>query len=305
MSTDTLTETEVSAPQRGSRGQGVPRGTSQMTSKTVVNGMLVLGLLYTLLPMVFLVLAVCKTPAGILSGDIFSLHDLDPWSNIRALVHQDGGIYFRWYLNSILYAGVGAVVTGLVCAATGYAFDKYDFRGKEKLYGLVLVGVLIPGTATALPLYLIATKVHLVNTIWAVLIPSVVFPFGVFLARVFSQAYIPGELVEAARIDGAGDLRAFWKIGLPLLKPGLATIMLFQFAAIWQSFYLPYIMLSNEKYYPVSLGLYIWNFEGDTQSPAYAALVLTGSAFVILPIIVAFISLQRYWRAGLTSGALK
>jgi multiple sugar transport system permease protein len=111
--------------------------------------------------------------------------------------------------------------------------------------------------------------------------------------------------MEAARIDGASDLKVFRAIGLPLLKPGVATIMLFQFAGIWNSFYLPYVMLNNEKLFPVSLGLYIWNYEGTTENPAIIAQVLTGSALAILPIIVIFICLQRYWRSGLTAGAVK
>ena len=106
-------------------------------------------------------------------------------------------------------------------------------------------------------------------------------------------------------MDGAGDVRTFWRIGLPLLKPGVATIMLFTFAGIWQGFYLPYIMLSDEKLYPASLGLYIWNAQSSTEDPAMASVVFVGSAIVILPVVAAFISLQRYWRAGLTSGAVK
>ena len=282
-----------------------PRGGSRLTSKTAVNVALVFGLCYTVLPLAFVVLAACKTPGGILSGDLFSFHELDPMANLRALAHQDGGIYFRWYLNSLMYAGVGAFSTGIVCAAAGYAFDKYAFRGKEKLYGLVLLGVLVPGMATTLPMYLIASKIHLVNTVWAVLIPSCVSPFGVFLARIFSQSYVPTEVMEAARIDGASDLKVFRSIGLPLLKPGLATIMLFQFSAIWNSFYLPYVMLNNAKLYPVSLGLYLWNYQATTEAPGIIAEVMTGSALAILPIIAIFICLQRFWRSGITAGAVK
>ena len=278
---------------------------SRLTSKTAVNLALVIGLCYALAPLLFIILAACKTASGTLSGDLFSFRELDPVANVRALVHQDGGIYFRWYLNSIFYAGVGAVVSGVICAAAGYAFDKYAFRGKEKLYGLVLLGVLVPGTLTTLPLYLIASKIHLVNTVWAVLIPSVVSPFGVFLARIYSQAYVPVEVMEAARLDGASDLKVFRSIGLPLLKPGLATVMLFQFSAIWNGFYLPYVMLNNERLFPVSLGLYIWNYQAAAESPTFIADVLTGSALAILPIIAIFIGLQRFWRSGLTAGAVK
>ncbi|HWG26391.1 carbohydrate ABC transporter permease [Actinospica sp.] len=304
MSTETLERARTSAPGKP-RATGRPRGTSRLTSKATVNAVLLFGVLYTMLPMAFVVLASLKSPAGLISGDVFSLHDLGPTSNFSGLVHTDGGIFFRWYLNSILYAGVGAIVTGLVCVAAGYAFDKYSFRGKERLYALVLLGVLVPGTATTLPLYLLANKAHLDNTIWAVLIPSFVSPFGVFLARVFSQSYVPNEILEAARIDGAGDLGVFRSIALPLLGPGFATIALFQFSAIWNGFYLPYVMLNNQKLYPVSLGLYIWSSQISTDDPTMLGQVMTGSALTIIPIIVLFICLQRYWRSGLTAGALK
>ena len=303
--TATLAETRTPGTRKPAPDGARPRAGSRFTSKAAVNVLLVVGLCYTVAPLLFVVLAASKTASGALSGDLFSFRELDPVGNFKALIHEDGGIYFRWYLNSILYAGVGAIVTGVICSAAGYAFDKYSFRGKERLYGLVLLGVLVPGTLTTLPLYLIASKIHLVNTIWAVLIPSVVSPFGVFLARVFSQSYVPTEVMEAARIDGAGDLKVFRSIGLPLLKPGLATIVLFQFSAIWNSFYLPYVMLNNEKLFPVSLGLYIWNYQADTESPTFIAQVLTGSALAILPIIVIFIALQRYWRSGLNAGAVK
>lgn len=304
MSTDTLERARTSTAS-GNPGTRRSHSSSRLTSKASVNAVLVFGVLYTMLPMAFVVLASLKTPAGLISGNVFSLQDLGPGSNFSGLIHTDGGIFFRWYLNSIFYAGVGALVTGFVCVATGYAFDKYDFRGKEKLYALVLLGVLVPGTATTLPLYLLADKVHLDNTIWAVLIPGFVSPFGVFLARVFSQSYVPGEILEAARIDGAGDLRVFRSIGLPLLGPGFATIALFQFSAIWNGFYLPYVMLNNEKLFPVSLGLYIWSSETTTDTPSMMGQVMTGSALTIIPIIALFICLQRYWRSGLTAGALK
>jgi multiple sugar transport system permease protein len=274
-------------------------------SKAVVNAVLAIGVLYTLFPLVWMLLAMAKDTSGLLGGGVFTLSHFDLAGNLRDLATLNHGIYFRWYLNSILYAGVGSVTCSLICVAAGYAFDKYDFFGKEKLFGLVLVGVLIPGTATTLPLYLLASQAHLTNTVWAVLIPSLVNPFGVYLGRVFSQGYVPNEVLEAARIDGAGEVRIFRTIGLSMLKPGFITILLFQFSAIWNSFYLPYVMLNNEKLFPVSLGLYIWNYQADTESPTFIAQVLTGSALAILPIIVIFIALQRYWRSGLNAGAVK
>src|SRR5699024_8667165 len=122
----------------------------------------------------------------------------------------------------------------------------------------------------------------------SVLIPVLTFPFGVYLARVFSSGYVPGEVLEAARIDGAGELRTFWSVGRRLLAPGYVTIFLFQFVNIWNNFFLPLVMLSDTSKFPVSLGLYIWNSQAPTD-PRFYPLVLTGSLVAILPLVLAFI----------------
>jgi multiple sugar transport system permease protein len=304
-----MSATPVHSVETGTSSRPVPStagpGRPRSMSKGVVNAVLVIGVLYTLFPLVWMLLATTKNASGLLGGGVFNLDHFDLAGNLRSLATMDHGIYFRWYLNSILYAGVGSVVCSLICVAAGYAFDKYHFVGKEKLFGLVLVGVLVPGAATTLPLYLLASQAHLVNTVWAVLIPSLVNPFGVYLGRVFSSGYVPNEVLEAARIDGAGELRIFRTIGLSMLKPGFITILLFQFSAIWNSFYLPYVMLNDSKLFPVSLGLYLWNSQVASEDPLLITKVITGSVLAIIPVVILFLCLQRYWRSGLTAGAVK
>ncbi|MFD5729166.1 carbohydrate ABC transporter permease [Streptomyces sp. NBC_00523] len=273
-------------------------------SKAAVNGALLLAVLYMLFPLVWLVTAATKDTGSLLAGDTFSFKGFDLSKNLSDIATYGDGVYFRWYGNSLLYAGVGAAVCSLICVAAGYAFDKYEFRGKEKLFGLVLLGVLVPTTALALPMYLLASKLGLVNTYWSVLIPVLVNPFGVYLARVFSAGYIPGEALEAARIDGAGELRTFFSIGLPMMMPGFVTVFLFQFTAIWNNFFLPLVMLSDRKLFPLSLGLYSWNTNTHSE-PGFYPLVVTGSLLAVIPLIVAFVSLQRHWKAGLTAGSVK
>ncbi|WP_256355942.1 ABC transporter permease subunit [Streptomyces sp. PKU-EA00015] len=129
-------------------------------------------------------------------------------------------------------------------------------------------------------------------------------PFGVYLSRVFSAGYVPDEALEAARIDGAGELRTFWSIGLRMLMPGFATVFLFQFTAIWNNFFLPLVMLSDQKLFPLSLGLHAWNSNSHAE-PEFYPLVVTGSLLAVIPLIVAFVSLQRHWKAGLTAGSVK
>lgn len=273
-------------------------------SKTAVNGALVLAVVYMLFPLVWLLTAATKDAGGLLAGDAFSFEGFDLGGNLSRLAEYNDGIYFHWYLNSLLYAGFGALACSLVSVAAGYAFHVYDFRAKEKLFGVVLLGVLVPTTALALPMYLLASEVGIVNTYWAVLIPVLVNPFGVYLSRVFCAGYIPDEALEAARIDGAGELRVFWSIGLRMVMPGFVTVFLFQFTAIWNNFFLPLVMLSDQKLYPLSLGLYAWNSNAHAE-PDFYPLVVTGSLLAVVPLVVAFVSLQRHWKAGLTAGSVK
>ncbi|MFB8041438.1 carbohydrate ABC transporter permease [Streptomyces hydrogenans] len=273
-------------------------------SKTVVNGALVLATAYTLLPLGWLLTAAAKNTSDLLGGNSLTLDNLNLGRNLTDLAASGDGIYFRWYANSLLYAGVGAALCALICVAAGYVFHVYSFPGKEKVFGLVLVGVMVPTTALALPMYLLASEVGIVNSYWAVLLPSLVFPFGVYLSRVFCAGYVPGEVLEAARMDGAGELRTFWSIGLRMVMPGFVTVFLFQFTAIWNNFFLPLVMLSDNKLFPVSLGLFTWNVQ-TKAFPEYYPLVVTGALLAVVPLIVAFVLLQRHWKAGLTAGSVK
>ncbi|MFF5425965.1 MULTISPECIES: carbohydrate ABC transporter permease [unclassified Streptomyces] len=281
-----------------------PRTPSVWLSRAAVNGALLLAVVYTLFPLVWLVTAATKDAGGLLAGDAFSFEGFDLGGNLSRLAAHHDGIYFHWYANSLLYAGAGALACALISIAAGYAFHVHDFRGKEKLFGLVLMGVLVPTTALALPMYLLASEVGIVNTYAAVLLPALVNPFGVYLSRVFCAGYIPDEALEAARIDGAGELRAFWSIGLRMVMPGFVTVFLFQFTAIWNNFFLPLVMLSDQKLFPLSLGLYAWNSNAHAE-PGHYPLVVTGSLLAVVPLVIAFVSLQRHWKAGLTAGSVK
>ncbi|MEU1267802.1 carbohydrate ABC transporter permease [Streptomyces sp. NPDC005799] len=276
----------------------------RMLGRATVNVVVALSVLYTLLPVLWLVLAAGKTRDALFGSNILSLKDFSFGQNLYDLFAMDGGQYGRWYLNSLLYAVLGAALGALVSVACGYAFDKYRFRHKEKLFGLVLAAVMVPQTVLALPLYLMASGTGLVNTFWAVFIPVLFNPFGVYLGRIFSQGYVPDEVLEAARIDGAGELTTYARVALRMLGPGLVTVFLFQLTAIWNNFFLPMVMLSNQDLYPVSLGLYTWNSQA-TVEPDYYPVVIMGSLLAVLPLILAFVLLQRFWRSGLTAGSVK
>lgn len=276
----------------------------RLLGRAVVNTVVGIAVLYTLLPVLWLVLAASKNRDALFSSNFFSLADFSFVQNLRDLFATDGGLYGRWYTNSLLYAVLGAAISALVSVACGYAFDKYRFRHKEKVFGLVLAAVMVPQTVLALPLYLMASATGVVDTFWAVFIPVLFNPFGVYLGRIFSQGYVPDEVLEAARVDGAGELTTYVRVSLRMLGPGLVTVFLFQLTAIWNNFFLPMVMLSDEKLYPVSLGLYTWN-SSATVSPEYYPVVIIGSLLAVLPLILAFILLQRFWKSGLTAGSVK
>ncbi|WP_328875843.1 carbohydrate ABC transporter permease [Streptomyces sp. NBC_00287] len=280
------------------------RPAGALLSKGVVNGLLIVAAFYTLMPISWLLFAATKNHRDLFATSGFAFGDFNLFTNLERVFTFNDGIYLRWFGNSILYSVVGSAVSTFICVATGYAFDKYEFRGKEKLFGLVLAGVLVPTTVIQLPMYLLATKAGVVNTYWALLLPALVNPFGVYLARVFSEGYVPGEVLEAARVDGAGELRTFARIGLPMLAPGFMTIFLFSFTASWNNFFGALVMLNDEQLYPVNLGLFMWN-SVTQQQPEFYSLVITGSLVAVVPLIVAFVCLQRFWRSGLTAGAVK
>ena len=271
-------------------------------SRIAVNGILVVGSAYMILPLLWLVFASTKDSAGLYSGDAFSFGGA-LLANLDQLFSQDGGIFLRWLGNSILYAGIGAIVGGFFAVMAGYAFDKFNFRGKKQLYAAVLVGVLIPNTATVIPLYLLAASIDATNTMWAVILPTLCNPFSVYLARVYSSGYIPNETIEAARVDGAGSMRTFLQVGLPMMVPGFVTIALFQFVGIWNNFMLPLIMLQDRQLFPSSVGIALWQSRVQ-QNLEFSTLVIAGSFISVIPLVIAFICLQHFWRSGLSAGSV-
>jgi multiple sugar transport system permease protein len=259
--------------------------------------------IYFLLPAWWLVVSSTKGPSTLYSSEGFWFSQLHFVSNLTGLLRYDGGIYGRWLVNTLLYAGLGALCATLLASAAGYALAKYEFRGRQLVFSIILGGVLVPGTALALPLYLLLSRVSLTNTYWSVFLPSIVSPFGVYLARVYAAAAIPDDLIEAGRIDGASEGRIFLTVALRIMSPALVTMFLFQFVAIWNNFFLPLVMLSNTRLYPVTLGLYTWNNEYG-QAPQLVSYVIIGSLISVIPLVIAFLSLQRFWRSGLAAGSI-
>jgi multiple sugar transport system permease protein len=289
------------APATGGQGNR-NKGRDQRTA-VVPTVILLLGTAYCLLPVVWVLTASTKNNA-----QLFNTFTFEPngslWSNIRNLSSYAGGVFWHWVLNTALYAGGGALLSVAVSALTGYALAKFEFRGRSTLFNLLLAGVLVPPVVLALPQYLLLAKVGLTNTYWSVLLPSILSPYGIYLARIYAMSAVPDEVIESARVDGCPEGKLFARIAVPMMVPGLVTIFLFQFVAVWNNFLLPFIMLSDENKFPLTVGLWTLLNRGSYQ-PALYSLVVTGSLLSIIPLIILFLALQRYWRTDIASGAVK
>lgn len=246
--------TTLSAPTTRPSESIVRRRGRKVGSSPVSTAILLIGAAYCLLPVLWVLIASSKSGTELFSTFTFapSSHLFD---NIADLTAYRGGLFWRWMANTALYAGVGGVLSTVVSAAAGYGLAKYSFSGKQSIFNVLLAGVLVPSVVLAVPQYLLLAKLGLTNTYWAVLLPSIISPYGIYLARIYAAAAVPDDVVEAARTDGAGDFRIFRSIASPLMAPGLVTVFLFQFVAIWNNFLLPYIMLGNDKLFPLTVGL--------------------------------------------------
>lgn len=283
------------------------RAAGRKRHSVVLNILMTVMLLYAVLPLFWLVVNSTKTQTALFStfglwfGGKFAL-----WSNIHQVFTYDNGIFVRWFANTVLYVVAGAGGATLLATLAGYGLAKYDFPGKRAVFAVVLGAVAVPGTALAVPTFLLFSTLHLTNTPWAVIVPSLVSPLGLYLIWVYAAEAVPTEILEAARIDGAGEFRTFLVISSRLLGPGMVTVALFTVVATWNNYFLPLIMLSQPNWYPLTVGLNEWNSQASTiGGEAVYNLVITGSLLTVIPIMAAFLYLQRYWRSGLAAGSVK
>lgn len=263
--------------------------------------------IYCLFPFVYLLINATKSQAdftstfGLWFGGEFSL-----WDNIVTVFTYQDGIFGRWFLNTILYVVVGAGGATLLAIMGGYALAKFRFPGRKAVFAVIIGSISVPGTALAVPQFLLFAQLGLTNTPWSMIIPSLISPFGLYLMWIFSEQAVPTELLEAARVDGAGEFRTFFQVSLPLLAPGIVTTSLFTIVATWNNYFLPLIMLKDADWYPLTIGLNQWKDQANTAGgTAIQNLVITGSLITIIPLVIAFLLLQKYWQSGLAAGAVK
>nr|WP_134007776.1 carbohydrate ABC transporter permease [Streptomyces sp. 846.5] len=306
-----MTETPAATATTSRETETRPRRRSRTRRRsTPLTIAMLAALAYFLLPLFWLAVASTKSSQDLFNtfGLWFS-HAPQLWTNISQTLTHDNGVFVDWLLNTLMYAVASSLGAALLAAAAGYGFAKFRFRGHGAAFNLVLGAVMVPATALAIPTYLLFAQVGLVNTPWAIILPSLVNPFGLYLMRIYAEEAVPDSLIEAARIDGAGELRIFVQIGLRLLAPGLVTVILFTLVATWNNYFLPLIMLNDPRLYPVTVGLSSWAAQaqngGSGASSDMLSLVVTGSMLSVIPLVIAFLMLQRYWQSGLSAGSVK
>jgi multiple sugar transport system permease protein len=284
------------------------RARSARRAKTVIGTIVAaLAAIYVLAPIYWLVVASSKSSSQLFSSSTFLPASHLSWvTNFRLLFSVDGGYFKYWLLNSVIYAVLTAALATAVSTLCGYALAKYRFRGRKLVLGLVLGSLLVPSTALVVPLFLLEHDVGLINSYQGVILPLLVYPFGVYLMSLFAADAVPDSLVDAARVDGAGELRAFWKVSRPLLMPGMVTLFLLSFIGTWNNYFLPLVLLGTTTRFPLTVGLSAWasdlNLAGAGQ-PLYPEVIL-GSLVSVLPMLILFPFLQKYIARGLTFGAI-
>jgi len=260
---------------------------------------LVIGLAVTILPFAWMVSGAFKTQSEILSGQFSLLPNDATLQNFRDLFTKFP--FARYFTNSVVVAV--AIVLGnlLFCSMLAYALTKLDFWGRKVLFGLVMTMLMVPTVVTFIPLFVLVTKLGLVNTYGALILPFLATPLGVFIMRQFISE-IPDSLIEAARIDGASEMRIFFTIVIPLSGPALATLAILQFLASWNEFLWPLVAAQTEDMYTLPVGIALISAGSNTVN---YGLLLAGATVIVTPILLLFLFLQRYFIQGISTTGLK
>jgi multiple sugar transport system permease protein len=266
---------------------------------------LLIGGLYCILPALWIIIAATKTNAQLFSTPPYVPSSLKSFgSNMSGIFSWNGHIFFRWWLNSLIYAGGGGILSTAIAGMAGYALGKYQFTGSRAIFRIIVAAVLLPQILLAIPQYLLLAKFGMTNSYESVILPQLVSPFAIYLCKIYAEAGVPDEIMEAVRIDGGSEFRIFWSVGSRLMLPALITVLLLQFIAIWNNFLLPFVMLNNSSLYPLTLGLY-GMIQPTGGQPNEYSLVIGGVFLAIVPLAILFLSLQRFWRIDLLSGGIK
>ncbi len=267
-------------------------------AKALINGLLIGVAAVSLLPLLWMVSVSFMQPGAASSLPPPLLPSQATFENYRQLFAYAG--MGRYLLNSFGVATAATLISLTFNIMAGYAFAKLRFTGRERIFQVLIGALVIPGQVTMMPLFLMLKWMGLVNTYAGVLVPLLASVFGIFLVRQYALT-VPDELLEAARIDGAGELRIFVQIVLPLLKPIVVTLAIFTFLASWNDFMWPLIVLTGQEHYTLPIALAALSREHVQDSE----LMMAGSVVTVLPVLLLFLAMQRYYIQGLLLGSVK
>ena len=314
MPTDTTAPAAIRVPAPGARRRRPrrPRRPARAAGQILPGLLLTAFGVFFVLPLIWLLLAATKTDAQLVQDNPLSFGS---WHALRqnwdALTSFQGDAILLWLRNSALYAFLALVITLVTGIPAGYALAMTEFRGRRTLLVTTLVVMLMPATTLVVPLFLEINAVHLVGSLWSVVLPFSFYPFGVFLTYIYFSTALPRDLLAAARIDGCTEFGAFRRIALPLAAPIIALVGFFSFVANWTNYFLPYVMLPESNQYPVQVGLGLLLTDVPQFNPtAGTAAVLRpelalATLVAISPVLIVFLFAQRYLVSGLLAGATK
>ncbi|MFI5709221.1 carbohydrate ABC transporter permease [Kribbella sp. NPDC051620] len=289
------------------------RQTSRALSVAVLALLLALLAVFFVLPVIWLLLAPTKTASELVADGPFAF---GAFGNIatawRHLTSFEDGVVFVWLKNSAIYSAGSLILTLATSVPAGYALALTKFRGRRLLLSVTLLVMIMPSATLVLPLFLELNRFGLIGTVWSVILPFSFFPFGVYLVYIYFATSLPTEMLEAARIDGAGEWRTFTTIALPLAKPVVALVAFFSFVGNWNNFFLPYLVLPSSQQFPIQVGLNqllsttpsfnpVAGAGLDITSPELALSVI----IAILPVLIVFLFSQRALVSGMLAGATK
>lgn len=286
-------ETAVKAPR--------PRRTGRV-SKPLLYTVASVGLLVMAAPFLWMALSAFKTRQDLTASPPVWIPTTWTLDNFSALLDQLD--MPRYFLNSLIVAVLVTVSNLLFCSMLGYALAKLDFSGRSKVFGLVLAALMVPGNLMILPLYVLMNGMGLIDTYAGLVLPFAAGAFGVFLMRQF-MLQVPDELLEAARLDGAGEWYIFWRIVLPLVKPALATLTIFAFLGSWNNFIWPLIATNDPDKYTLPVALATFANDPNRTVAGGNGMLMAGSLLVVLPVLLVFAVLQRHFTQGIATAGIK
>jgi len=270
---------------------------------------------FFVVPMIWLLFAPTKSDFQLIHESAFAFGSFGTFFHtFHRVISYQGDLMLTWLKNSAIYSLGGTALALGAAIPAGYGLALTEFIGRRALLAITLVVMIMPATALVLPLFLEASAVHLVGTVWSVILPFAFFPFGVYLAYIYFSSSIPKDLLAAARIDGAREWGVFRHVALPLARPIVALVAFFAFVADWNNYYLPFVMISSNNQYPLPIGLQVLISSSPAFSPTAGGSASTelfrpdlamATIIAIAPVLIVFMFAQRTLVTGMLAGATK